>query len=216
MKHISTIIFDFGGVIITIDQQQAIDRFKEIGLADADQRLDSYTQTGIFGALESGEIDGETFRNELEKLTGTPVTHEQCCYAWRGYCKELPQRNLRYLQELRKRGYRVLLLSNTNPLMMEWAMSCEFDGNGNPIQSYFDGLYLSYRCRLMKPSSEIFIKLLHEENLSADEALFVDDGQRNVDIARQLGFNTLCPVNGEDWITPLEQILSTHSNSNRS
>ena len=53
---IKNILFDLGGVIITLDQQQAIRRFQEIGLKDADQRLDAYTQEGIFGDLERGAI----------------------------------------------------------------------------------------------------------------------------------------------------------------
>ena len=46
---IKTIAFDLGGVVVTLDQPQAVNRFKEIGLADAEQRLDPYKQTGIFG-----------------------------------------------------------------------------------------------------------------------------------------------------------------------
>ena len=40
---IKTILFDMGGVVITLDQRQAIERFKSLGLADAEQRLDAYT-----------------------------------------------------------------------------------------------------------------------------------------------------------------------------
>ena len=49
---IKNIVFDLGGVIMTIDQSQAVRRFKELGLEDAEQRLDPYTQSGIFGDLE--------------------------------------------------------------------------------------------------------------------------------------------------------------------
>ena len=78
MEQIKTIIFDFGGVIITLDQPQAIRRFQEIGLKDADQRLDAYTQGGIFGDLERGTIDAETFRVELSKLVGREVSYDEC------------------------------------------------------------------------------------------------------------------------------------------
>ena len=55
---IKNIMFDLGGVIMTIDQPSAVKRFKEIGLEDADRRLDPYTQSGIFGDLEEGKISG--------------------------------------------------------------------------------------------------------------------------------------------------------------
>lgn len=207
MKNIRNIIFDFGGVIITIDQQQAINRFREIGVTDADKRLDSYTQTGIFGELESGKINGEQFRTELEKLAGRPITHQDCCYAWQGYCKELPQRNLDCLTRLRTKGYKVILLSNTNPLMMEWAMSKDFDGKGNPIQSYFDSMYLSYECKMMKPEPALFQKVLRDENIRPEETLFVDDGELNIATAKQLGIQVFCPPNGSDWTKEIERFL---------
>ena len=53
---IKTILFDMGGVVITLAQPQAIERFKALGLKDAAERLDAYTQQGIFGDLEAGKI----------------------------------------------------------------------------------------------------------------------------------------------------------------
>ena len=70
---IRTIIFDLGGVVITLDQQQSVRRFQELGLRDADRRLDPYTQQGIFGDLEGGRIDAETFRLELSNCLADEV-----------------------------------------------------------------------------------------------------------------------------------------------
>lgn len=196
---IRTVIFDLGGVVITIDQQQAVARFRELGLKDAADRLDPYTQGGIFGDLENGFITAEDFRRELSLLVGYEVTPQQCAYAWQGYAKELPQRNLDALLLLRENGFRVVLLSNTNPYMMEWALSDRFDGQGHSLDYYFDALYLSYRLKLMKPDPEFFSRVLMEEKMLPSECLFVDDGPRNVAAASQLGINTLCPENGSDW-----------------
>jgi putative hydrolase of the HAD superfamily len=204
---IKNILFDLGGVIMTIDQPQAVRRFKEIGLKDAETRLDPYTQKGIFGELEEGKIDAETFRLELSKMVGRELAHEECLYAWRGYCKEVPLRNLKALRRLRSEGYRLILLSNTNPYMMEWVESERFDGYGHPISAYFDALYLSYQLKMMKPSEAIFREVLRQEKTFASEVLFVDDGPQNVAIASQLGMRTLRPENGEDWREMLFDIL---------
>ena len=185
--------------MITLDPQQAISRFEALGLKDAEKRLDSYIQTGIFGDLEHGLITPEDFRREFSKLVGREVTREECAYAWQGYAKEVPQRNLEALQKLRQEGYRVLLLSNTNSYMMEWAESPAFDGKGHPVSFYFDHCYLSYQMKLMKPSEDIFRAVLRNEKTFASECLFVDDGARNVATASQLGMFTFCPENGADW-----------------
>ncbi len=202
---IRTIIFDLGGVVITLDPQQAVDRFKALGLADAEKCLDSYTQSGIFGDVEHGLITPEEFRKEFSKLVGHEVTHEECAFAWQGYAKEVPQRNLEALIRLRLEGYRVLLLSNTNPFMMEWVESPAFDGKGHPVSYYFDHCYLSYQMKLMKPSEDIFRAVLRNEKTFASECLFVDDGSRNVATASQLGMFTFCPENGADWTQEIYQ-----------
>ena len=196
---IKTIIFDLGGVVITLASQEALRRFKEIGLEDADRWLDAYTQGGIFGQLEEGLIDAETFRSEFSRMAGKEVSYEQCRYAWLGYAQDVPQRNLDVLMKLKGEGYRLVLLSNTNPYMMSWVRSNEFDGHGHGIDYYFDAVYLSYEMKVMKPSTEFFHRVLMAEHIAPSETLFVDDGARNVATASQMGIRTFCPENGEDW-----------------
>ena len=207
MDKIKRIAFDFGGVIIRQNQQQAVERFKQIGLLDAEERLGAYTQQGIFGQLEEGKITAEDFRWQLSLLIGRAVTIEDCSYAWRGYCDGLPQRNLEALQRLRRGGYGLSILSNTNPFMMGWALSKDFDGNENSLADYVDALYLSYQMKVMKPSAEIFRRVLEAESVRPEELLFVDDSSHNISAAQQLGIATFQPVNGEDWTEELFQLL---------
>lgn len=205
---IRTVIFDLGGVIMTIDQQQAVRRFKEIGVNDAEHLLDPYTQAGIFGALEEGLISDEEFRQQLSDHIGHELTWQQCAYAWQGYCLDVPSRNLEYLLDLRRRGFRVLLLSNTNPFMMAFARSDRFSGDGHALDYYFDRLYLSYEHRMMKPSELFFRHVLTEERTLPEDCLFVDDGPRNCAAASQLGYHAICPENGSDWRALVEKELA--------
>jgi putative hydrolase of the HAD superfamily len=204
---IRNIFFDLGGVVITLDQQQSVRRFEALGLKDAEQRLNAYTQQGIFGDLEGGKIDAETFRKELSKLVGHEVTHEECAFAWQGYAKEVPQRNLDTLQRLRSEGYRVVLLSNTNPYMMEWVDSPAFDGHGHSVRHYFDALYLSYLLKAMKPDPNYFHRVMLSEQLAPGECLFLDDGPRNVAAASQMGIRTFLTENGADWTQEIYEHL---------
>ena len=206
-RVIKNIVFDLGGVIMTLDPAEALRRFKALGLSDAERYLDSYTQSGIFGNLEEGKITAEDFRSKLSSLTGHELTFDECKHAWLGYRKDVPQRNLDLLKELRAKGYRLILLSNTNPFMMAWALSCEFDGKGSSLNDYFDALYLSYRLGIMKPAPDFFRQVLDNENILPEETLFVDDGPRNVEAAGKLGFMTMCPDNGSDWTGELRSLL---------
>ncbi len=206
-RVIKNIVFDLGGVIMTLDPAEALRRFKALGLSDAERYLDSYTQSGIFGNLEEGKITAEDFRSKLSSLTGHELTFDECRHAWLGYRKDVPQRNLDLLKELRAKGYRLILLSNTNPFMMDWALSSEFDGKGSSLNDYFDALYLSYRLGIMKPAPDFFRQVLDNENILPEETLFVDDGPRNVEAAGKLGIITMCPDNGSDWTGELRSLL---------
>lgn len=206
-RVIKNIVFDLGGVIMTLDPAEALRRFKALGLSDAERYLDAYTQSGIFGNLEEGKITAEDFRSKLSSLTGHELTFDECKHAWLGYRKDVPQRNLDLLKELRAKDYRLILLSNTNPFMMDWALSSEFDGKGSSLNDYFDALYLSYRLGIMKPAPDFFRQVLDYENILPEETLFVDDGPRNVEAAGKLGFITMCPDNGSDWTGELRSLL---------
>lgn len=204
---IKNIIFDLGGVIMTLSHPGGVKRFKELGVADAEKQLDPYTQTGIFGDLEGGRITAEEFRLALSKMVGREVTFEECKYCWLGYRADLPKRNLDVLKKLRREGYRLILLSNTNPFMMDWAESGEFDGEGNSIHHYFDALYMSYRVIAMKPSEYFFRYVLENEGIKPEETLFLDDGPRNVAMASDMGIHTFCPENGSDWTDEIYKYL---------
>lgn len=206
-RVIKNIVFDLGGVIMTLDPAEALRRFKALGLSDAERYLDAYTQSGIFGNLEEGKITAEDFRSKLSSLTGHELTFDECKHAWLGYRKDVPQRNLDLLKELRAKDYRLILLSNTNPFMMDWALSSDFDGKGSSLNDYFDALYLSYRLGIMKPAPDFFRQVLDNENILPEETLFVDDGPRNVEAAGKLGFITMCPDNGSDWTGELRSLL---------
>ena len=194
---------------MALSYEQAVRRFEDIGLKEARSRLDTFEQRGIFGDLESGRISAEDFRQELSLLVKRNLTAEECAIAWQGYIDHVPRRNLEALLSLKARGYKVCLLSNTNPYIMQWAKN-DFDGEGHPISYFFDALYLSYECKVMKPRREIFEMMLRGQQSVPEETLFIDDGHRNIETAAAMGMHTLCPKNNEDWTDALEIMLRNH------
>ena len=207
---IKTIVFDFGGVIFDLDRDGAVQAFKRIGLSDADVRLDKYHQRGIFQLLEEGRLTPDQFKAQLEPLCGRALTHAEVQRAWMGYVgSPVDKRKLDYLDDLRRRGYGVMLLSNTNPYVQEWADSESFTPWGRTLGSYMDRLFLSFQMGVMKPDPRIFRMMLDDAGLVPEETLFIDDGQSNVDAACELGIKAINPGENADWRELVERAISS-------
>ena len=205
---IKDIVFDFGGVITLIDTNQALQRFREIGVHRPENYINSYLQNGPFFSLENGDITAEQFCAELTKICNRPISYAQAKHAWMGFIVKVQTEFLEFLQQLRPR-YRLSVLSNTNPFIQSWARSKEFTSGGKSLDDYFDMLFLSYKMNCSKPGEEIYRKMLLEGNMKAEETLFIDDGERNIAAARKVGINVLRVENGEDWRETLTKVLAT-------
>jgi putative hydrolase of the HAD superfamily len=206
---IKVIALDFGGVVVKLNFQTAMRRFEEMGLPDVERYLNPFQQQGFFGDMEGGRINAEEFRQEFSRLAGREMTREECMYACMGFIESVPQYGLDTVDRLRTAGYRVVLLSNTNPYVMSWAMTSAFDGRGRGLRNYFDACYLSYACKLSKPDPDIFRFVLDNELIRPDELLFVDDGPRNVEVARSLGIQALLTPDVESWPAEVDRFLQT-------
>ena len=207
---IKTIALDLGGVVVALDVEKARRHFREVGLQDVERYINPFYQEGFFGDLEAGQITAEEFRQHFSQLVGREVTSDECKYACMGFIDSVSQPALDAVLRLRKEGYRVVLLSNTNPYAMTWGMSSDFDGRhpGHSLDWYFDACYLSYACHLSKPDPEIFRFVLDNELIRPDELLFVDDGAHNVEVAQSLGIQGLVAKNAFDWPAEVDRLLS--------
>lgn len=199
LKGIKTIVFDLGGVILTLCRDEAVRRFQSLGLDKAEELLDPYHQRGVFLELEEGKVTEEEFRQALCREAGKDIPVEDVRWAWQGFISDTPEYKLTMLEDLRKQGYQLFLLSNTNPCMMDWALSPDFSASGKSLADYFDRLYLSYQIGCVKPDIRIFEHLIQDSGINPAEALFVDDGPANVERGQELGFQTYQPKNGEDF-----------------
>ena len=207
-KDIKNVVFDFGGVVAPADLGVVINKFKALGLEDIEKYLNMVRQQGFFGDFETGLIDKEEFRARVGKEVGREVSMDECRDAYMGFFSSVPERNLELFRKLRAEGYSLSLLSNTNPFIMEWALSKAFDGHGHSLDEYLDSIYVSYEMKVMKPDEKIFRMMLESEKVTPSQILFIDDGPKNVAAARSIGINTIQATNGEDWTEDVLRFLA--------
>ena len=200
MKHfnnITTLIFDLGGVLVNLDLEQCILNFKQLGLKNFEPLMGQFGQKGFFLEFEKGKISIEQFRNQIRKLTDQSITDAQIDQAWSSFLCDIPNQKLEMLLELKKK-FRLLLLSNTNPLHIEGAVPVEFAKVGKKISDIFEKCYLSYEMGMAKPSPKIFEALLVDAGVKPEECLFLDDGIKNIEQANKLNIQTYLVDPNED------------------
>jgi 2-haloacid dehalogenase len=60
-----------------------------------------------------------------------------------------------------------------------------------PFFSEFDGIVVSGKEKLIKPDKQIFKVLVDRYNLLAENTVFIDDNEKNVNAAREIGMNAI-------------------------
>jgi putative hydrolase of the HAD superfamily len=90
---------------------------------------------------------------------------------------------LGYLPVLKKK-YKLYLLSNQMKIRTDYIRK-NFD------LRVFDDVFFSNEIGLIKPDREIFDFVLKQIRLNADECLFIDDTQKNLDTAKTIGINAV-------------------------
>ncbi|MDR2138485.1 MAG: HAD family phosphatase [Tannerella sp.] len=205
---IRNLVFDMGGVLVDVHREEAVRQFKAIGVKDADRLIDSCHHSGIFLDIESGAIDAETFCRRLSEQVGKDLPREAIERAWKSIISRPEACKLDCLCELRRR-YRLFLLSNNNPILMDWARTPDFSPDGHPITFYFDRLYISYEMKCVKPGRAIFEAMIRDSGILPAESLYVDDSLHNLQTAQTFGFRTCLVRNGEDWRNRINTLLQS-------
>ena len=199
MKKIKSIIFDLGAVLLNISYQKTIEEFDKLGIKNSSTFYSKKLQTNIFNLLETGEISESDFIKEIQKHC-TESTNTQILYAWNAMLLDLPLHRVKLLKQLKK-DFNLYLLSNTNSIHIT-----EFENKIGRKQykefyQLFDKVYYSHKIGHRKPNAEAFQLIIEENNLIAEEILFIDDSPQHIEGAKKLGIKTYHLLDDEDVIT---------------
>lgn len=205
-ETIKNVIFDLGGVLVDLDIDRCIAAFKTLGMSRVAELINPYYPAEMIGQLERGDITFHEACERMRRLDNRPeVTDAEIAGAYGAFLVGVKIAKLRQIEQLRAAGVGTYVLSNNNPASME-VIRGEFTADGKTMDDYFDKIYLSYELRELKPSEAIFRKVIADSGIVPAETLFIDDGQKNVEAARGLGFGVYMPAPGEDFGHLLEEI----------
>lgn len=177
--------------MIDLDRGEAVRRLQALGLAEADDMLGLYRQKEPFLGLETGRRTAAEWTDELLGVCVEGVSATDLQDAFNGFLVGIPVERLCMLRKLRESGYRLYVLSNTNPVMYHSWISEAFRQEGKRIHDYFDGVVTSFEEGMCKPDPALFQRVLDRYGLKADETLLLDDSEANCESASGIGFRTV-------------------------
>jgi HAD superfamily hydrolase (TIGR01509 family) len=180
---IKNIIFDFGDIFINLDKSATYREMGKLGVSEiSDEMIVVYQQ------YEKGLITTDDFINFYHAEFS--IKKENLINAWNAILLDFPKERLDFLKEISaSKKYKLFLLSNTNDLHIKWVQNSVGKVFYKEFKNSFEQFYLSHEINLRKPDSEIYEFVLNENNLIAEETLFVDDLKENTDSARKLGIH---------------------------
>lgn len=203
MKHI---IFDLGNVLVRLDTPACIEAFKKIGMEMVINRSNDDAKS-VLEQLGLGLISVETFCQKARELSGSQAYDEAICHAANAMLVEIPDEKKRRLLDLRARGHRVFLLSNTNSIHWDYCVEQLFPYKNYGVADYFERIFLSQEMHLQKPDAEIFNEVLRQTGIRAEDSIFIDDLPENCEAARGVGIQAFQNTNFDDWELFLDRNL---------
>jgi putative hydrolase of the HAD superfamily len=192
MQKIKNIIFDYGNVIFEIDFKKVQKALSQLGIDHIDEFFGHKGQADLFSELETGAITASQFRKGIRDAAHNPeLKDEEIDQAWNSLLVGVPENIHDVLLEVRKK-YRTFLLSNTNEIHYRYIL--DYLKKEHQIENndhLFEKAYYSQLMLLRKPHVEIFERVLRENDLCAEETLFIDDSPQHLLGAQKAGLQTL-------------------------
>lgn len=177
---IRNIVLDMGNVLLDYNPRVPLEAFVE---KEPDRAL---IEKELFGGPEwvQRDLGNITIEEMYESVrTRIPVhlhaSLRRCAYEWE-ICMIPIEIAKEFCSYIRKKGYGMYVLSNASDTFYDY-----FSRFAPPEE--FDGILVSSEVHRVKPNKEIYECFLEKFHLKAEECLFIDDRQDNVDGAIQAG-----------------------------
>ena len=198
---IKNLVFDFGNVLIEWNSAKILAAFvkeedrKRVKAAIFDSGFWAQTDTGQL-TLEVAIQAAQTLLDSSYSATVEAIfTH---WYETVGVYHQLQEKIFEWAQL----GYGIYILSTTSEIF--YAVE---NAGLLPMTKVLTGKILSYEVGFAKPDKSIYQKLLTQYALHANQCVFIDDLQINLDAAKSLGFETILATSEQQNIIAIEELL---------
>ena len=197
---IKTILVDYGGVlgsdapVLSFDAETS----EKTGLSQK-EILDIYW--AFWNDMKVGKADLVDYNKEIIKRAQLPISLKELNVLH--YKKiALNREMMEYMMSLKSHGYTLIILSNESK-----------QGLDEKIQKFklhqvFEKIYNSAYLGMAKPNKKIFEYVLRDYHIEASTTVFIDDLDKNINAAKELGFQTVLFENFEQMKKEITTLLN--------
>jgi HAD superfamily hydrolase (TIGR01509 family) len=204
----TAILFDFGNVIAFFDHMRACRRlagfsWEEMSGEEVYERVFvrpgpinhqpstiNHQQPSLEEQYDSGLITTDAFLDALNELLHLEVSHKHTAKAWSNIF-EPNHEVIQVIPELKQRGLRIILASNTNELHCDWFRESFAD-----TLRHFDAQICSHEVGCRKPDHKFYERCLEAADCAPEECVYFDDRADLVAAACELGIKGVVYVPG--------------------
>lgn len=200
---IKNVIFDIGNVLVDFRWRVLMEELK------LSQETQAAFEKTVFGSRWWGELDHGIYE-EAEILEHFREDNKAYLDAfnlvWENRDKlvEPYAYAVQWIENLKSSGRNVYLLSNYPKDVFALHAEC----GRFPFLDKVDGKVVSGFVRMVKPDADIYEYLLSEYGLNADECVFIDDREENVETAKALGMGGIVFQGYEQACSELDRLFA--------
>lgn len=198
--QIKNLILDFGNVLVNYDYEA----FFRKNIPDTGKSKQLFELICSEEMLKVLDREATPFHEIVEELIRSHKEFEQELLYFRDHYSaivtgEVPGMS-DLLTRLKSKGYKLYGLTN-------WCHKVHDTMKVYPIFKLLDGRIISSEEKLIKPEAAIFQRLCDRYHLKAEECVFIDDNEKNVNGGRQFGISGILFKNAAQLEEELRKLL---------
>lgn len=176
---IKAIVFDIGNVLLPFDFSVALRKLQQ--KSDVESLVQAMEPVKY--AYESGKIGRAEFLEQIRGVLHYTGSEADFISAWEDIFTE--NKEMTGLVGALQGRYPLYLLSNTSDLHMDYVFRMY-----PHFEKFTDAVY-SYKVKCFKPERRIYEIALEQFGVNAEECVFIDDLQPNIETALAMGFHAI-------------------------
>ena len=183
-SKIDTVILDVGKVLVDFTPEEFLEK-KGISKEKIPLVADAVMYIDIWEEFDRGIMTEEETLSQFIEASKKLEKEIRIAFGnLNGILKKYDYTEL-WISELKKRGYRILFLSNlSEKLYRECSEELSF-------VSRMDGGVFSFQVKMKKPEADIYTYIIEKYKLTPEQCVFIDDREKNLWEAENAGMKTI-------------------------